>query len=61
MTISDRIDKWLEEQQEAGRTRDDIHNTHFAYNNCICVIKKSGKYGYKLDCYLEPKAVFFKD
>lgn len=60
MTISDRIERWLDEQIEVGKTRDEIHGTHFSYGNKIAVIKKSGKAGYKLDFYLEPKAVFFK-
>lgn len=60
MILSERIEQWLNEQIEKGITKDEIHNTHFSYNNQIAVIKKAGKYGYKLEFYLEPKAVFFE-
>lgn len=60
MTISDKIEEWLHEQNIQGKTRDEIHNTHFSYKGTIAVIKKTGKYGYKLDCYLDSKAVFFE-
>ncbi|MCA1027017.1 hypothetical protein LCM23_13025 [Cytobacillus kochii] len=60
MTLSDHIEAWLEEQEKAGKTRDEIHNTHFAYKDCIAVIKKSGRKDYKLEFYMQQKAVFFK-
>ncbi|WP_303982222.1 hypothetical protein [Niallia circulans] len=59
MILSDKIEKWLDEQIELGRTRDEIHNTHFTDGKSIAVITKSGKTGYKLNHYLEPKAIFF--
>lgn len=61
MTLSDRIEKWLDEQIENGRTRDEIHNTHFTDGKSIAVITKSGRNNYALDFFLEPKAVFFKE
>jgi hypothetical protein len=59
MLLSDRVEKWLDEQMEEGRTREEIHGTHFTDGNSIAVIKKSGKHGYKLELYLGHKAVFF--
>ncbi|MED3792477.1 hypothetical protein P4571_08470 [Niallia alba] len=59
MVLSDKIEMWLDEQIELDRTRNEIHNTHFTDGKSIAVITKSGKSGYKLDHYLEPKAVFF--
>lgn len=61
MTISDHIEKWLEEQIEAGRERDEIAGTYFSYKDTIAVIKKSGKTKYKLEIFLNPRAVAFKD
>ncbi|MFJ8247367.1 hypothetical protein [Peribacillus asahii] len=61
MTISDRIEQWLDEQIKAGRTRDEIAGTHFAYKDTIAVINKAGRTGYSLNIYLAPKAVVFKD
>lgn len=61
MTLSERIEKWLDEQIELGRTRDEIAGTHFSDGKTIAVIKKIGKSGYQLDFYLEPKAVFFTE
>jgi hypothetical protein len=59
MTLSDRIEAWLVDQEKAGRTRDDLHNTHFSDGKTIAVLKKHGR-GYKLDIFLEPKVVFFE-
>ncbi|PAD70585.1 hypothetical protein CHH83_01935 [Bacillus sp. 7586-K] len=60
MTLSDRIELWLEEQITSGKTREEIHNTHFSDGKTIGVIKKSGKSNYKLEFYIDTKAVFFQ-
>jgi hypothetical protein len=59
MILSDKIEAWIVDQEKEGKTRDDIHNTYFSDGKSIAVLKKSGRYGYKLDVFLEPKAVFF--
>lgn len=61
MTLSDKIENWLDEQIDLGRTRDEIAGTHFSDGKTIAVISKLGKSGYQLHFYLEPKAVFFKE
>lgn len=57
--LSDLIEEWIETQMSEGKTRDDIAGTHFAYNGQIAVLGKLGKNKFKLDTYLNPKAVFF--
>ena len=62
MTITERIDKWIMEQEEGGKTRDELHNTHFVIaKDTVAIITKSGRKGYNLKVLYPPHTVNFMD
>lgn len=61
MLMSDYINNWIQEQLDNGKTREELHNTHFVYDKeSVGVIKKSGRQGFNLEIYYEPKVVFIE-
>lgn len=62
MDLTSRVDKWITEQEAAGKTRDELHNTYFvAGKEKIAIIKKSGRKGYALEVLYPPHVVNFMD
>lgn len=59
--LSERIDEWIQQQLDQGKTREELHNAHFVGKDSVGVIKKYGKKGFNLEIYYEPKVVFFDE
>lgn len=61
-TAAERVNEWIDEQMDLGKTRDDMNNTHFILGkDSVAILKKSGRQGFDLKILYPPFTVDFTE
>lgn len=61
MGLIERIDEWIEEQRNQGKTNKEMNNTHFiAGKDKVAILKQSGR-GFNVEVLYPPHTVDFTE